>query len=176
MDLLAPGDLRLPALVAVALVLGFILEALFMGRGARWYYAAGAPLRPPLVPYTMPSKPHESGTHAGIHWRRIEPGMVVFWADRQDRRVPTMLHGLALERQRGEVVHLDVRWAPPWTPLLAACWLMVLGLLRGEAQLTVPIGIAMIVALGILYHRGARGAAASLRFALQQEAESPPEG
>jgi hypothetical protein len=175
-ELFVPGDLRLPALVAIGLLLGFLLESLLLERAATWYYAAGAPLRPELLPHVPAKNAPTEGRHAGIHWKRIGPGMVAFWADRKERRIPTMLHGLAIERDMGAMISLDVRWSPPFTPLLAAVWLMLLGLVRGEGQITVPIGACMLVAITLLYQRGAQQAAEALRFALQQEDDDARKG
>jgi len=175
-ELLAPGNLTLPLLVGVALLLGFGLEGLLLARGAAWYYAAGLPLGRSPVPFSRPGRGADEGAHGGLRYRRIAPAMVAFWADRGDRRLPTMLHGLAIERLQGDRVSLDVRWAPPITPVIAAGWLILLGLARGEGQITVPIGALMIGALVVLYHRGAIQACRSLRFALQQEGADAEEG
>jgi len=169
MELLTPGSLTLPLLVAFGLLAGFVLEALFLTRGAGWYYAMGLPLGRTPSPYEPPARPAPQGRHGGLRFRRIGPGLVAFWADRRDRRLPSLLHGLAVERVVGDTTVLDVRWAPPFTPLVAAAWLIVLGLIRGEGQITLPIGLMMIGAIGLLYHRGAVQACRTLRFALQQE-------
>ena len=48
--------------------------------------------------------------------------------------------------------------------------------LRGEGQITVPIGACMLVAITLLYQRGAQQAAEALRFALQQEDDDARKG
>ncbi|MEZ4239312.1 MAG: hypothetical protein R3F59_24790 [Myxococcota bacterium] len=72
-------------------------------------------------------------------------------------------------------VELDVRWAPPWTPVLAACWLAGLGVVRGEASLTVPIAVGIVVALLAVYGERAHRVAAELRWSfVAGDAEPPP--
>ena len=167
MELLTPGTLVLPAMVGLGLLLGFLVETLLIQRASTWYYAAGLPLGRTPVPFPPADVHRQSGVHAGLRYRRVAPGVVAFWADRADRRLPAMLHGVAFERAMGPQVALDVRWAPPFTPLLGATWLIVLGLARGEAPLTVPIGLLLIAAVAVVYHRGAVQACRTLRFALQ---------
>ncbi len=169
MELLTPGSLTLPLLVGLGLLAGFALEALLLARGARWYYAVSLPIGRTPVPYEAPARPAERGAHGGLRFRRIGPGLIAFRADRRDRRLPSLLHGLAVERVVGAKTVLDVRWAPPFTPIVGASWLIVLGLIRGEGQITVPIGLMMIAALALLYHRGAVQACRTLGSALQQE-------
>jgi hypothetical protein len=70
-------------------------------------------------------------------------------------------------------VELDVRWAPPLTPILAAVWLAALGGWRGEASLTVPIALAIVIGVGVLYWDRARRVAAELRLAFA--AWEPPD-
>ncbi len=174
MELLLPGSLTLPLLVGLGLLLGFLLEGLLIQRAATWYFAAGLPLGRTPVPFPTPSSARDEGVHAGLCYRRIGPGMVAFWADRRDRRLPSMLHGLAIEQATGQQqVLLDVRWAPPFTPVLGATWLIFLGLARGEGQITVPIGVLLLGAVAVLYHRGALQACRTLRFALQNGSDDP---
>ena len=166
--------MNLALLVAVALVGGFALEHLLLRRGAAGYFTLGFPLPSRLVPIRRPIRPGASGRSGPFRWSQPAPGRIHFWADPDDRGAPTLLHGLILlTAARGET-HLDVRWAPPWTPLLGCGWLVALGAARGELGLTAPIAAALSAVVAILYLRAAQQAAARIRFDLQSD-EAPPD-
>jgi len=160
------GAWKLPLWVGAALMGGLLLERSLVRRASVPYYAAGFPLPRPLVPIRGPLVDAREGRAGPFRWRRADDD-VWFWADPDDRRAPSLLHGhVKLVQTRGATA-LVARWSPPWTPLLGCGWLMTLGAVRGEAGLTATIGAALIASLLILYLRGATQAAAYLRLALQ---------
>ncbi|MEQ1507767.1 MAG: hypothetical protein ABMB14_36400, partial [Myxococcota bacterium] len=71
-------------------------------------------------------------------------------------------------------IELDVRWSPPWTPMLALLWFAVLGIARGEGLLTVSIAVGMALAVWWLYAERAQRAAAELRWAFVRGSEAEP--
>lgn len=149
------------ALLATALLFGGLLaERILIGVRHRGYLGLGLPIGPELVPIErLPKK--ESGETASVHWV-LDGTTVYFWAG----RAPTGLHGrISLVGPPGRVA-LDVRWAPPWSPLFAALWLIGLGLVRGDGWLTVPVGSMMGVGLLFVYWQAAVTAARELRWAL----------
>lgn len=170
------GSLELALAVAVLLVGGTLLELLWTRAGFGPYYRLALPLGAELVP--LPSAPTlDEGCAGGVRFRRAAPDRFVFWADPERREVPTLLHGVVRLVPAGGRCSLRVAWAPPWTPLLAALWLMGLGIARGEAQVTSPIATVMVFGLVVLYLRGARQAAAALRYGLAHgDADEPPAG
>ena len=92
-----------------------------------------------------------------------------FWADPDKRRAPSGLHGaIRLYRAGSGQVGLAVRWRPPWSLLLAAAWLVVLGVVRQEPQITVPIALAWVIGVLVIYRQAALRAAAELRWAFVQ--------
>lgn len=158
------GSLSLTLAVAVVLVGGTLLELLWVRAGFGLYYRLALPLgAEPLPLARMPQQ--EEGRAGGVRFRRVASDRYRFWADPDRRRAPTLLHGTVELVRLGRGCALKVAWAPPWTPLLASLWLMVLGVMRHEAQVTSPIACAMIFGIVALYLRGARQAAAELRYA-----------
>lgn len=171
MELVDEGSMSLALAVLAVLVGGTLLELLWVRSGWLRYYRASVPLGAELVP--LPSPPSmDEGRTVSLGFRRAAPGTYVWWADRDARSAPTLLHGLVqlVPAPRGGCA-VSVTWAPPWTPVFAALWLIFLGIARGEAQVTVPIGSAMVLAMAVLYLRGARLAAAELRWALAQDVD-----
>lgn len=144
----------------------FALEGLASLR--RWgpYFTWGVPLTDTPVP--LPRPPTGEGAAHGVAWTVALGGRVVFWwADRRRGTVPRGLHGAAWMRiDRAQRVHLDVVWAPWWTGLVACVVLSVVGTLRGEAMLAVPLALLFVGLQLALYARAARPAAAALRQAL----------
>jgi len=171
-ELLAEGSLRLTLLVLVVLVGGTLLEALWIRAVWLPYFRVALPLGAQLVPLPKPPTVEEGRT-AGLGFRRLQPTRYAFWSDRDARSSPTLLHGMVDLVPARQGVALHVTWAPPWTPVVAALWLIVLGIVRGEAQLTVPIGTMMVAGMGILYLKGARSAARELRWALARDEDDP---
>jgi hypothetical protein len=154
----------LAVFAAVAFLGGLALERRLLGVRPRGYFAVGFPIVPPLVP--LPQLPERtSGRTETVRWERHDD-TVLFWADPDDRTAPVGLHGVVLLDRTVRDVHLTVRWSPPWSPLLAAVWLMGLGAVRGEPWLTVPVGLVMIVGIWFVYRSFAMRAAAEVRFAL----------
>jgi hypothetical protein len=166
------GSLGLALAAGLVFVGGMILETRVLLR-FRWdgYFWAAFPLGARLVP--IPHPPEGEGRTRSVRWEVSSPHVVRFWADPAERVAPTGLHGVVLLAQGRHGVELDVRWAPPWTPLLAAIWLAVLGTARGEGQFTIPIAVAIVLAIGLLYAERARGIAAELRWAFVRGSEPP---
>lgn len=168
------GSPTLAIVTALALVGGLILERLLL----RWrwmpYFVAGFPLLPPLVP--IPRAPEGQGRTATVRWE-VQGDLVRFWADPQERNAPSGLHGaIRLYRVPGGRVGLAARWSPPWSYLLAAAWLLVLGHLRDQLALTAPIALALTVGIVIAYRHFAIRAVRELRWAFVQERpEEPPD-
>jgi hypothetical protein len=169
------GSIGLTVAVAAVLVGGTLLELLWVRWRFATYFRLAVPLGATLVPLARPPTLEEGSTHS-LGFERTDPGTYLFWADRRKRRAPTLLHGVVTLQPEGRRCALTVHWAPPWTPLVAALWLMVLGVVRGEAQVTVPIGALMVFGIVVLYLQGARQAATELRYALGGGAgEGPPD-
>ncbi len=156
------GSLEVALIAALALVGGLVLETrvLLRWRTDAWF-TASFPLGLQLVP--IPTAPKGQGRTASVKWEVSRPGLVRWWADPDERRAPSGLRGVVWLVPTARGVLLDVRWAPPLSPLLAALWLAFLGVARGEAQLTVPIALAMVVGLGVVYWDRSRRIAAELR-------------
>jgi hypothetical protein len=101
---------------------------------------------------------------------------VHFWADPGERAAPMGLHGVVVLAQGRQGVELEVRWAPPWTPLFAALWLAGLGAARGEGSTTIPIACCIAVGLFVVYFERARRIAAELRWSfVRGEPAEPPD-
>ena len=162
-------DGSLPTLLfSVALLAGgFATErALLSWRWTPWF-AAGLPLVP--VPVPIPEAPTGSGETASLKWEVVD-GVVRWWADPRRRgAVPTGLRGVVRLRRSTRGVELDVRWSPPWTPLVAMGWLAALGVMRGQTQVTGPIAALLVLAMLLVYHQGALRAAAELRWAFVRD-------
>jgi hypothetical protein len=166
-DLLAEGSMRLALGSALMLIGGMVLERFLLTR-FRWmaYFSAGFPLFPQLVP--IPTRPTGRGETATVHWEVVEgrEDRIRFWADPDQRRAPSGLHGaVRLYPLSGGRTGLAVRWSPPWTLLLAAGWLVVLGVIRQEPQITVPIALVWVLGVLMIYRQAALRAAAELRWA-----------
>lgn len=152
-----------PITLVAAAVLGggLLVERLLLAARFTPYFTAGFPLLPELVP--IPAVPkREEGTTASVRW--VRDGAIVRFSA-HGRGGPMGLHGAVLLRpvRRGGVA-MDVRWAPPWTPLLAATWLGGLATARGEPyMLPVAVGLGFVVLH--VYRTAAVKAAAELRWA-----------
>lgn len=166
------GAIELALLAAVLFLGGLVLETrVLLQWRANWYFAAALPLGAVLVP--IPRLPTGEGRTPSVRWEAAEPGLVRFWADPSERRAPSGLHGVVLLHPRTDgMVELTVRWAPPWVPLLAALWLAMLGLARGEGQLTVPLAAMIAAAILFVYGERSRRVAAELRHSF---VSGPPE-
>lgn len=168
------GSLALALAAAIVFLGGMVLETRVLLRFRRdWYFLPGFPLGARIVP--IPRPPEGSGRTRSVRWEVAAPHLVRFWADPSDRTAPTGLHGVVILAQGRQGVELELRWAPPWTPILAATWLAVLGAARGEGRLTVPIAIVILLAIGALYAQQARRIAAELRWSFVRGTEPPPE-
>jgi hypothetical protein len=170
------GSLSLALFAAALLLGGLLLETRVLMRWRKdWYFAAGLPLGAQLVP--IQKAPVGSGRTATVHWEVSQPHLVRFWSEPGQRQAPMGLHGIVLLAQGRRGIEMEVRWAPPWSAVLAACWLAGLGIVRGEGMLTVPIATLILVGLVIVYGERARRAAAELRWAFVQGegSEGPPE-
>lgn len=175
-----PGSLGLALAAAFGLAGGLWFETRYLlGRRSDGYFLVGFPLGGRMVP--IPHAPEGSGQTASVRWevssaRGDAPNLVRFWADPGARTAPTGLHGVVILARGLSGVELEVRWAPPWTPILAAVWLFALGVTRGEAALTGSIAIAMVVGILVLYGERARRAAVELRWAFLSGGEQEPPG
>lgn len=172
--MLGDGSLSLAGLVAIVLLGGLLFETRVLTRWRKdWYFGAGVPLGLRLVPILR--APEGKGKTATVAWEvGDQPHLVRFWADPANRTAPMGLHGVVLLAQGRRGIEMEVRWAPPWSPILAACWLAALGLARGEGTVTVPLGAMILVGVVIVYGERARRAAAELRWAFVQGEETPP--
>lgn len=167
------GSPTLAVLSAILFLGGLFLETrvLFRWR-ANWYFTVGLPLGARPVPISAP--PRGEGRTASVRWEVASPTMVRYWADPNERAAPSGMHGVVFLTPSRKGVELDVRWAPPWTPLLAAVWLAGLGIAREEVQLTLPIAASVVLGIFILYGSRARQVAAELRWAFVRGDDVPP--
>lgn len=165
-----PSSLGLALAAGLVFLGGMVLETRVLLRlRPDWYFLPGLPIGARLVPIARP--PEGSGRTPSVRWEVAKPHLVRFWADPSERVTPSGLHGVVVLAQGRSGVELDVRWSPPWTPLVAALWLAVLGTARGEGHVTVPIAVAIVLAIGVLYAERARRIAAELRWAFVRESE-----
>jgi hypothetical protein len=168
------GSLTLPLVAAALLLGGWIAETRVLTRWRPdWYFLPGIPLG--LRPVPIPTAPEGEGRTRSVRWEVSAPDLVRFWADPTERAAPSGLHGVVVLLRSRKGVELHVRWAPPWSPVLAAFWLAALGIHRGEARLTVPIAVCILAGLLYLYGERARQVAAELRWAFVRGGEPPPD-
>ena len=168
-----PGSLALAVAAGIVFLGGMVLETRVLLRLRwDWYFLPGFPLGARIVP--IPRPPEGGGRTRSVRWEVAAPHLVRFWADPSDRSAPSGLHGVVILAQGRQGVELGFRWAPPWTPILAATWLAVLGAARGEGHVTVPIAAAIVLGIGLLYAQQARRVAAELRWAFVR-GDEPPE-
>ncbi len=162
--MLEEGSFTFAAAAAFVLLGGLLVETRVLLRlRPSWYFLLGVPVLPPVVP--IPSAPSGSGATETVKWEVVAPGVVFWWADPKRRTAPTGLHGVVMLAQTHDgAVSLQVRCAPPLSPLVAALWLGLLGAARGEAHVTVPIATVMVLGIGLLYYERARRAARELRW------------
>jgi hypothetical protein len=161
------GSLPLALGVALAFVVGLLLETRVLLRWRRdLYFLASFPIARRLVP--IPHPPRRAGRTATVRWELSAPHMVRYWADPADRTALSGLHGVVILGMGRQGVELDVRWAPPWSPVIAAVWLAALGVVRGEGAMTVPIAAGILVALLVVYGERAHRVAAELRWSFVQ--------
>lgn len=157
------GSIQLAMVAALLFLGGLVVERLVLTwQRPAAYFAVGLSLLDEPVP--IPAAPEGEGQTATVAWR-AGADRVLFWAPVGARQAPMGLHGRVDLEPTTRGVHLRVRWAPPWSPLLAAMWLVGLGVARGEAYLTAPIGTIIVVGVLLLYRQVARRAAAELRWA-----------
>jgi hypothetical protein len=160
----------LPVFVALGFAVSLLGERLMLRFRVGAYFAAGLSLNPPLAP--IPSRPEGSGTTSLVDWE-VSGDRVRFWAAPGARRAPMLLHGAVRLRDTEAGVRLDVRWSPPWSPLLALTWLGGLGVARGDGMLMVPVALVLLVVIAVLYRRFAVRAADELRWAWVSGSTSP---
>lgn len=162
-DALLTGEGR-TLLVATLVVVGTLaFEAWLSACWGRAWFTLAVPLGDDLVP--LQHLPAGRGQGRGVAWRVVDEVVLLYRVGRD--AAPRGLHGVVyLLPARGGQVHLDVRWAPPWTPLAAIAWLSVLGTIRGEGAVLVPVSTLLAGALLLAYWQAARRVAASLRQAL----------
>lgn len=164
--------LRSALLLVFSLIGGMAIEKGLIHYGVRWYIRAGLPLLGQLVP--IPSIPKGSGRTTSVIWRVVDEEFVHFWADPALGGASTGLHGaIRCVPVRGRV-QLLVRWSPPWTPFFVISWLIVIGLTRDGAVLSVSLAMCMAVILMAAYQFAAHRAAAELRWVLVRDSEPQP--
>lgn len=172
------GDVALA--VGAVVVFTVVLEALALRGRWRVYGAAVMPLGVELLAVTRP--PPRAGRFGGVAWDTVSgadgAAVVWFWADRRSGAVPRGLHGVVhLRADPAGRVRLDVRWAPPWTPVVALAALSVVGVRVGDGLAAVALAAALLGVLLWAYSLTARRAAALLRQGFVTEAEDPrPQG
>lgn len=165
------GDHVVAWMAIVLLVAAGTLEAMATTRRWRWFFRVGFPLGTSVVP--LPHPPKGAGAGGGVGWAPLADAQrVAFWSDARSGLFPRGVHGVvSLRADRAGRVHLDVTWAPWWTPLVGCGWLSVLGASRGDAWFAVPIAMMLTGVLLFVYHHAALGVVRALRFAW---AEQPP--
>jgi len=173
--LLEPSGLALAALVAGVAIVGLLAERALITLRVRWYYLLGLPLGERLVPVPLP--PEGQGRTASVRYAVTEGvDEAFFWAQPGDRTAPLGLHGFIALVPGRRGVALEVRWAPPWTLLLALLWFGGLGVVRGQGGLTIVVATLLIAVVGVLYRQAAVRAARELRwrFVQRDEVEGDP--
>lgn len=165
------GDLGLAIAGASLFVISFAAETAALRWRRNLWFTAAFPLGE--QPVALPGPPQGEGQTAALAWE-VDPdaGLVRYWVDGPGKTLPRGLHGVAwLARDARGRVHLDVRWAPLWTPFVALGWLAVVGIVRDEANLTGPLAALLSGGLLYAYWTAARAAAAQLRYALSSTLE-----
>ncbi len=166
----ADGSLGTVGLTLLVLGGSLAVERLAVALRARAWFSFTLPLHVELLPIAEPPA-GDGGQAGGLTWQRMEDGVIVWWASRAGG-IPAGLHGVAyLARSRGGV-HVQVRWAPPMTPLVGAMWLAVLGAARREAELSGPLAALLVLAIMLVYQRAAVQASRVLRWALAEATSS----
>lgn len=163
------GSPGVAAFAALALIGGLLLEKLLIRLRFTPYFKAGFPLVSELVPLPATPEEGEEGRTASVQWDAPGGGLVRFWTASGAGTAPMLLHGALRLRQTPRGFSVAVRWSPPWSPLLAAGWLALLGIARGEAHVTGPISAVMVLGVLALYLQAARRAARELRWALVKD-------
>ena len=148
--------------VALAFLVGLVVERALL----RWrwtpYFRAGLVLSPPPLPIAV--APEGSGQTRMVHWEVVNPGLVRFWAPPGGREAPMGLHGVVHLVPSPQGLDLDIRWSPPWSPVLACAWLAGLGITRGEGLIMVSVALVIVAVMAVVYRRFAFGAAAQMRW------------
>ncbi len=168
-ELARDGSLRQMGFAILVIALSGLAERGWLALRWQPYFAAGFPLR--REPLALARIPHEAtGEASGLRWEKV-PGhdAARWWADPQQRRFLSGLHGIVWFGPSKRSVELAVRWSPPWTPLLAMVWLAGVGAADGQAWLSGPLAAVLSMVLMILYQREASRAAAILRYAWARE-------
>ncbi len=161
---MSDGSPLVAAMAAFTLLGGLLGERALLRWRPRAYFRVGFPLG--MEPVPIPAVPVAiKGKTSQVHWER-DGDEIIYWAEATERKAPMGLHGQVTLVRTTRNVHLDVIWAPPWTPMIAAIWLAGLGAARGEAALTAPISIVLVVGLLVLYRQSAVQIAAELRYSL----------
>ncbi|TVQ87070.1 MAG: hypothetical protein EA397_19150 [Deltaproteobacteria bacterium] len=155
------------AFIGAVAIIGLLVERFLLGRGFRPYDLLGFPLGEELQPLSAP--PEGRGQTASVDYRVLErEGRAIFWAQPGARRAPMGLHGCVVFLRSTRGVHMHVRWAPPWTLLVALLWFAGLGIARGQGFLSVPIALVLAMVIGLSYRNAALRAARELRWAFVQ--------
>lgn len=152
--------------VAIAPLIGFAVELLWLSRGAPWYDSVTLPL--PFTPLPIPTQPEDEGRTSSVAWQRLGDTEFRWFVDLKSHDGVTGLHGtVRLQRVRGGW-GLGTRWFPPWSALLTILIVMAYGMYFGLARMVVPLSVVMTLGVFAVYYEGAMRAAASLRYAFVQ--------
>ncbi|MFT7519859.1 MAG: hypothetical protein ACI9MC_002003 [Kiritimatiellia bacterium] len=161
-DLTTGGSLTQLLIAGGLCIGGLVLERILLQIQWKPYFLFGLPLWMELV--SVPNMPEGEGETASVNWV-AEPGLVRFWSQPGRRGSPMGLHGVVQADGPAGDVRLNVRWAPPWTPLLAMVWFAGLGVARGQGHLTLPVAALLCAGILVGYRLVAVRAAAELRWA-----------
>lgn len=155
------------ALVAATLLLGgFALETRVLPRlRVPLYHDIGFPLGVELPP--IREAPVGEGSTNSVDWT-ADGTRGRYWVRPGDRHTPTALHGTMRFLPSPQGTRMRFTWSPPWSVALAALWLGVLGTLRGDEALMVPLAIGLFAAVSWLYWVRARRIAVELRMAFSR--------
>lgn len=161
---LLAGDALL-ALFAVLLIAGsYAFERAMLVWRTNGWFTASLPLGRELV--ALPRAPSGSGETRSLAWEVDEEAGLVRWWVKPGQR-PSGLHGVVwLVEDHGGRVHLDVRWAPLWTPFLALLWMVPVGVTRGEGPMAGTLAALLMTAILASSWLATPPIAAELRWSL----------
>ncbi|MCB9685221.1 MAG: hypothetical protein H6738_06630 [Alphaproteobacteria bacterium] len=158
------GSLPVALLAALLLFGGLFLETrVLVRRRFDGWFLVGLPVPGRLVPIPRPP-PMGMGRTPTVVWERTTPNLVRWWGVSGERGVPMGLHGCVILAQARGGVELQVRWAPPWTLLLAPVWLASIGTLRGDGPIAIGLGALVAIAVLAVYGSAAARVAGELRW------------
>lgn len=151
----------------IAFALLYLVERIFQSKLPRVYFEMGLPFRPEPLPLNRAPEGHGETDRFG--WR-VENGgkQARFWA-RPRRGALQGFHGSVFFHadSRGQV-HLRFFWFPPWAPVVALLWLVMLAQRRGELLSVGLLAVGLMVLVFLLYQRAVESAVRELRFGLSE--------